>query len=416
MKKVLKILTTVLILCLSIGNATAATTKPNKSKPISITFKDKNLEKAVRQKIKKPKGNIYTTDVIKIKELDLINIGIKDITPLKCFTNLSKLELQNIEAPNPNDIKDISSLKYLKKLTYLDLTCNDILSTSPLNGLTDLTNLYLGYTDTVKNISFIKSMKKLKSLYLTGMDLTDISALKSCNNLEDLNLWSNNISDLTPLKGLTKLKKLELSNNEINNLSPLKDLKSLKYLGLMHNNIENILHLRNLNRLEHLYLRGNKISDFSYVKPYYHNLKEKDFEPYVLLSALNHSNYFSTEGCSIVYWPLLYDCIVFHMYDGMDIGENNTQSLEYDINTKYNFFEGVFSDFNINYESNHETCIKIWGDDKLLYTSQSIKFGDDPIPFRIDISGVNKLKIKIESSGNGLYDDSEYILSCPYLY
>ncbi len=290
------------------------------------------------------------------------------------------------------------------------------MSTSPLNVLTNLTNLYLGYTDTIKDISFIKSMKKLKSLGLAGMDLTNISALKSCNNLEDLNLCSNNISDLTPLKGLTRLKKLELSINEINNLSPLKDLKSLKYLGLMHNNIENILDLRNLDRLEHLYLRGNKISNFSCVKPYYNNLKEKDFEPNVLLSALKYSNYTSTEGCSIGYCPTLYDCIVFHMYDGMDLGENNMQSLEYDINAKYNFFEGVFSDFNINYESNHETRIKIWGDDKLLYASEAIKFGDDPIPFRIDISGVNNLIIQIESSGNALCDDSEYILSSPYLY
>ncbi len=410
------VLAVALILCLSIGNVTAAATQANKNKPISIAFKDKNLEKAIRQKIKKPKGNIYTTDLIKIKELDLINIGIKDITPLKWCTNLSKLELQNIESPNPNDVKDISSLKYLKKLTYLDLTCNDFLSTSPLNVLTNLTNLYLGYTDTIKDISFIKSMKKLKSLGLAGMDLTNISALKSCNNLEDLNLCSNNISDLTPLKGLTRLKKLELSINEINNLSPLKDLKSLKYLGLMHNNIENILDLRNLDRLEHLYLRGNKISDFSCVKPYYNNLKEKDFEPNVLLSALKHSNYTSTEGCSIVYCPTLYDCIVFHMYDGMDLGENNMQSLEYDINAKYNFFEGVFSEFDVNYESNHDTCIKIWGDDKLLYASEAIKFGDDPIPFRIDISGVNNLIIQIESSGNALCDDSEYILSSPYLY
>ncbi len=85
------VLAVALILCLSIGNVTAASTQANKNKPISIAFKDKNLEKAIRQKIKKPKGNIYTTDLIKIKELDLINIGIKDITPLKWCTNLSKL-------------------------------------------------------------------------------------------------------------------------------------------------------------------------------------------------------------------------------------------------------------------------------------------------------------------------------------
>lgn len=193
-------------------------------------------------------------------------------------------------------------------------------------------------------------------------------------------------------------------------------MKSLKFLRLMNNNIEDILDLRNLDKLEHLCLRGNKISDFSCVKPYYHNLKEKDFEPNVLLSALNNSNYISTEGCSIVYCPVLYDCIVFHMYDGMELGKNNILSLEYDIKAGYNFFEGIFSDFNINYESNQETCFKVWGDDKLLFASQSIKFGDDPIPFRIDISGVGKLKIQIESPGKALCDDSEYILGSPYLY
>lgn len=413
MKKLFRILAVVLIFCLSLGNATAETTKTNKNKPISITFKDKNLEKAVRAKIKKPKGIIYTTDVNKIKDLDLINIGITDITPLKYFTNLSKLQLQNIEQPNPNYIKDISSLKYLKNLTYLDLTCNDISSTSPLNGLTNLTNLYLGYTHTIKNISFIKAFKKLKSLGLTEMDLTDISVLKSCNNLEDLHLWGNNIIDLTPLKGLTKLKKLELSNNEISDLSPIKGLKSIKYLGLMNNNIENISILRNMDKLEHLYLRGNEISDFSCTSSYYQNLKENDFAPYVYLTGLKLINSFSTEGCAFECWPVQYNCIVFHMNDGMDHGENNLQSLEYDINNKYNFFVGVFSKYNI---TSHDACIKIFGDNTLLYTSPFIKVEDDTVPFKINISGISKLKIQIESPGMASHDDYEYILGSPCLY
>lgn len=404
---------------MSFGNATAATNKTTNNKQISINFKDKALEKAIRQTIKKSKGSIYSTDVNKIKELKLINIGITDITPLKWFSNLTHIELQNIEQPNPNNVNDISSLKNLKKLTYLDLSCNDISNVSVINGLTNLTNLYLGYTDNIKNISFIKYLKKLKHLGLEGMNLGNISTLSTCNNLEELNLWSNDIIDLTPLSRLKKLQKLELSNNKIKDLTPIKDLKSLKFLGLSNNNIENITILANLDKLEHLYLKGNNISNFTSTKLYYKNLKESDFKPYKLLTSLKYSDYQATTGCKFWTWnglPYADNAIIFHMYDEMDIGESNMQSVEYNIGKKFDVFEGVFRNNTLFYETTHEACIKIFGDNKLLYTSSFINPDSGAVKFKININGVSKLKIKIESPGTAIYDDYEYFIGDPYLY
>lgn len=47
--------------------------------------------------------------------------------------------------------------------------------------------------------------------------------------------------------------------------------------------------------------------------------------------------------------------------------------------------------------------IKIYGDDLLLYTSPNISAGSMPVPFSIDVSGVNVLKFVVECDEKGTY-------------
>lgn len=144
-----------------------------------IAFSDKILEQAIRDRINKPTGTLYKRDVEGITEFaygTIFQDSIKDLGGIENLINLESLSLENTA-----DIHELSALKGLTKLKYLDLQFNDIY---------------------------------------------DVSALAELTNLEHLDLGMSNygISDIKPLMGLTKLKYLNLPRNGISE----EDQKALK--------------------------------------------------------------------------------------------------------------------------------------------------------------------------------------------
>lgn len=112
----------------SLKKSTVLYFKTAKAK-VTISFGDKNLEKAIREIVKKPEGDIYTEDVKNIVTLDLREKNITDITPLQFFYGLKDLNLSYITSETSssrNKITDISALSKLSNLTHLDLTDNEI--------------------------------------------------------------------------------------------------------------------------------------------------------------------------------------------------------------------------------------------------------------------------------------------------
>ncbi len=69
---------------------------------------------------------------------------------------------------------------------------------------------------------------------------------------------------------------------------------------------------------------------------------------------------------------------------------------EYAINQKYKTFKGTFVLHNDSKNTDNHTLLKIYGDDQLLYTSNSVSSGKAEVDFSIDISSVAKLKIQVE--------------------
>lgn len=272
-----------------------------------VTFKDANLEQAIRDKIDKPTGNIYKSNVEKITELDVQQRQIQDISGIE---NLVNLQMLNLFA---NQISNIDVLKNLSNLKQLYLSGNNISDISVLKNLTNLQMLNLSkyYYDKsqINDISPLKNLTNLKQLYLSGYQLKDINVLKGLVNLESIDLSYNEISDISPLKNLTNLKQLYLGYNKITDISALSDLTNLQELNLgyvpfggipdpvlevNYNEISDISALKNLNNLQTLnlgYNQINNISDMSALKDLtnlqtldLYNNKISDINP--LISAL----------------------------------------------------------------------------------------------------------------------------------
>lgn len=97
------------------------------------------------------------------------------------------------------------------------------------------------------------------------------------------------------------------------------------------------------------------------------------------------------------------------------IGKNSTAprltSSTYYVNGHYSKLKGNYIlDYKYKNTKN-EGVLKIFGDNQLLYQSDPVKSGDASIPVSVDISGVLKLKVVIEST-----DYIQTILADPELY
>ncbi len=184
-----------------------------------VIFKDANLEKAIRNNIRKPTGTLRKSDVINIIKLDARGIKIKDISGIKNLINLKELYLGSSDGYGSltNNITNIGELKGLTNLTKIDLTYNKITDLSPLKLLTNIQWLDLS-SNSISNINSLKGLSKLTHLSLRETGIRNISVIKNLINLKELDLGSDNgegtkhnyISDIVPLKELTKLQKLDL--------------------------------------------------------------------------------------------------------------------------------------------------------------------------------------------------------------
>ncbi|WP_071392768.1 leucine-rich repeat domain-containing protein [Bacillus tuaregi] len=200
-------------------------------------IKDKYLEKAIRETLNKPAGNITADDMNRVTRIDGVGYSIKNL----------------------------SGIEYAKNLTYLDLGVNEISDISSLSGLTKLRVAHLS-SNKISNISALSGLTKLETLDLSFNQISDASALKGLTNLQIIHLFQNEISDISALSGLTKLIDLDLSANKISDISALSKLNTLYLLNLSYNNISDINALRELNTLQDLDLAGNKLSDISALK------------------------------------------------------------------------------------------------------------------------------------------------------
>ncbi len=249
MKKLSFILVVFLILSFLAPSSFAATKTTDST---VIKFASKVLEKAVREEIKKPTGNIFKKDVLSIKSLEINFTPIGKIDGIENLQNLVYLHLEN------GEIRDISPLKSLKKLEDLDLWDNYITDLTPLLGLTKLTSLEL-------NDNYFCDLTPLKGL----INLTHLYLVNSRSG--------NKISDITPLSNLKNIISIALACNNVSNVEPLSKLPKIQELYLHHNQIQNVAPLGKIKTLQILYLEDNPITDYKPLKAIYSKLYKKDF-------------------------------------------------------------------------------------------------------------------------------------------
>lgn len=253
-----------------------------------IQWKDRALEKKVRNVIDKPNGTVMYSDVKDLDSLRLTADPYDEYTKISDISNLSsmpKLEHLYLEYNNVSDISvlseltdlrdlwicqnkitDITPLLEIPNLQILNIGGNPIDDYSPLKEITTLRKLcweMSNLRDCSYIVDMVSDMPDLKSLVIGINDLTNKSALTELSNLEELWISESNTTDISFLSGLPNLKILNLANNNISDISVLRNLPNLNVLYLADNKVSNISALSDLKNLRFLDLQNNPVSDFS---------------------------------------------------------------------------------------------------------------------------------------------------------
>ncbi len=274
-----------------------------------VTFEDPAVTKAVRKAVDRPKGDIMLSDVINLKNLEIIGQGVKSLKGIEQLKNLEKLGLyaNNIKGGQLMYVKDLTQLKSLdlaeNKLLeipdgafdnlvnleelVLDHTGINTLDRKMMSKLVSLRDLLIeenGFTNldfledntSIKNILFrenrirdisgVRNNKNLEMFWGGDNEVSDISVLKGQKELNYFSMKNNKISDISALKDSTKLTNVYLSKNQITDISALEGKSFINNLELDHNKISNIEPLKGLTNLERLYINDNQIRSFEPLK------------------------------------------------------------------------------------------------------------------------------------------------------
>ncbi|ACL70731.1 leucine-rich repeat protein [Halothermothrix orenii H 168] len=235
-----------------------------KHKGQKIIFGDKNLEQYIKGLMNKKGDSVYEAEVKNIKRLHIPGDNqyrIKSLNGLEFFSGLQELIISR------NDIKDLNPLTKLKNIKELRIHGIPVKDYSPLGRLKKLKVLTIwGYQALpvdkywpcrVRDLSFLKNLTDLEYLEFKFNDIKDLSPLANLTRLKHLKINYDRVSNLDPISGLTGLVHLDLVNNNIEDISPLVGLKNLEILDLSGNRVKDITPLLKLCKLKSVTLKNN---------------------------------------------------------------------------------------------------------------------------------------------------------------
>lgn len=219
-----------------------------------VSFPDPNLEQAIRDHLRKPTGELHSSDVDTILHFTAVEAGIVDLSGLQSCLSLQTAQLRG------NDIADLEPLRYMHNLGGLYLNSNQVSNLGPLVGLTGLRQLHLIWNP-VTDLLPVAYLRSLQQLTLSGTEFADYSPLYGLEFLDDLYLGGMNLVNIDFVARLTSLRNLSLEINHIYSAEALRALVKLESVSLMQNEIVDIGPLAGLVNLRELNLAKNRIAD-----------------------------------------------------------------------------------------------------------------------------------------------------------
>lgn len=147
--------------------------------------------------------------LIKIQSIEIKeNRSISDVKAITELTHLRKLTI------NDSRITDISPLKDLSYLKEIDLSRNPIIDLNPISKLKSLEFIYLNNTP-IDNLEWIIALPNIRILDISGTEIKKLNELSNQILLERLIAYNTKINNLKPLEDLRNLIVLKIYNSRV---------------------------------------------------------------------------------------------------------------------------------------------------------------------------------------------------------
>jgi len=188
------------------------------------------------------------------------NIGLRvlwyepqNLSFYKLIPNIRKFTIASFNT------SDFSQLKINTKLKYFGIeeTKSSAVDISFIKEMKDLESLYVdGMKKGLENVKFLS---KLKQLTFRGIKLENLDFLIDLRNLEELNLLFGSYKSLESISNLHQLKTIEFSRvRQIPNfdfLNSMVNLEKIEFEGM--SKMEEIPNLSNLTKLKKIHINNN---------------------------------------------------------------------------------------------------------------------------------------------------------------
>ncbi len=215
-------------------------------------IKDPLLHWAIRSSMNAIKSNVkLTADMVGDKSVRYISFElcshaedfadwtkpywIENLEGIQYAKSATMVDIGYTSAVEGKSIQDVSPLSELTQLDILILKQDGITDVSPLKTLTNLSELDLSMNGAIKDVSAIKSMKKLTTLNVSSNTIENVDDIADLTKLQYLNISGNKISSLPDMSKLTELRTLLASANELTDVTAIGQLKNLEALDLTKN-------------------------------------------------------------------------------------------------------------------------------------------------------------------------------------
>jgi hypothetical protein len=205
-------------------------------------------------------GMEYTIKDGLVFSLKLWGLGIKKLSEISQLKYLTNLEFLDVSGNEINVIDGLEQFMQLKSLKFGDNVKSIGNKISEIRGLDNLINLEildLSHNE-VREINGLQNLKKLKFLSLADNQIKEIKKLDNLQAIEILIFENNLVSDANFNEILSNLQELNLNNNQLKEIE-LGNLLGLEIIVLTFNPLLKISGLKNLSKLVEIILNRDQI-------------------------------------------------------------------------------------------------------------------------------------------------------------
>ena len=244
---------------------------------------------------------------------------------LNQFTNLQTLELDYFEK-----LSNHLELKQLKSLSIITRYDNSILNLDLLSNCKNLESIDAKEISIENGLGGLKNLSKLKKICIgtilpnTGVK-NDLTELSNLINLEELSISdSGHIKSLNGIENCKKITSLKMSKLSISDTFPLKNFHNLKYLEITDCGIEHLELASTLTHLKHIHLARNtklkSISKSEFAEQIdCFDIRQTGFESFPSLGSVKKILNYTCMGC--------YKLKDFHALNNIDTSEMRKVNL-----------------------------------------------------------------------------------------